>query len=93
MSDFTWDYSGDSKQLLFIHDESGRTFGIIDSVRIGKDEAERRANLFGASSDLLTALKTLTPYECPIITHHGPNCGFCFALKVIARAEGKEAPT
>jgi hypothetical protein len=91
MPDFTWDYTGDSKQLIFIRDTSGRTFGVIDNARIGKDEAERRANLFGASTDLLTALKKLAPPECPIVTHHGPDCGFCFALKVIANAEGKEA--
>ena len=91
MSDFTWDYKTGSKQLIFIRDKSGRTFGVIDSQVIGNEEAERRANLFGASSDMLTALKTLAPPECPIINHHSPNCGFCFALKVIAKAEGKEA--
>jgi hypothetical protein len=89
MSDFTWEY-GDSK-LIFIRDATGRTFGVIDSARIGKEEAERRANLFGASSDLLTALKKLAPPECPIVTHHSPDCGFCFALKVTAKAEGKGA--
>ena len=88
MSDFTWEYKTGSKQLLFIRDESGRTFGVIDSIQIGVEEAVRRANLFSVSSDLLIALKTLTPTECPIVTHHGPNCGFCFALKVIAEAEG-----
>jgi hypothetical protein len=87
---FSWDYSADSKQLIFIRDESGRTFGVIDSAQIGRDEAERRANLFEASTDLLTALKNLTPQECPIVTHHSPDCGFCFALRMIAKAEGKE---
>lgn len=91
MSDFTWDYSPEGKRMIYIRDMSERTFGIIDSALIGSDEAERRANLFGASSDLLTALKTLAPDECPIVTHHGPNCSFCFALKVIAQAEGKRS--
>lgn len=91
LPDFTWNYSADNQQLLFMQDASGRTFGVIDSARIGREEAERRANLFGASSNLLNALKTLAPAECPIVTHHSPSCGFCFALNVIAQAEGKEA--
>lgn len=92
MSDFTWDYSPEGKRMIFIRDDTGRTFGVIDSALIGTEEGERRANLFGASSGLLAALKHLAPAECPIVTHHSPDCGFCFAIRAIAEAEGKKTP-
>lgn len=45
--------------------------------------------LIKVAPDLLKALELLTPPECPIVTHHSPNCAFCFALKTIADARGE----
>lgn len=89
MSNVKWTFGPEGNRMIFIQDSSGRTLGVVYSAMIGPEEAERWANIFSASSDLLSALKTLTPSECPIITHHSPECGFCFALKAIAMAEGK----
>lgn len=54
--------------------------------------AEAFVNLFTAAPDLLDALKLITPKECPIVTHHRPDCDFCLCLRVIAEAEGNEPP-
>lgn len=50
------------------------------------------SELLEINKELLEALKLVTPKECPIVTHHRPDCDFCLCLRVIAKAEGKEPP-
>lgn len=54
-----------------------------------KEQAEANASLISAAPDLLDALELLVPPQCPIVTHHKPDCDFCRALRAIAKATGK----
>ncbi len=51
--------------------------------------ADKIVRAYNCHDDLLQALKLLTPPTCPIVTHHNPDCDFCRALRVIAKAEEK----
>lgn len=52
-------------------------------------EFEANARLIAAAPELLVALKGFVHEECPIVTHHRPDCLWCAALRVIAKAEGR----
>jgi hypothetical protein len=65
---------------------------IVCTIDTDVPGAEAFVNLFTEAPNLLEALKLITPKECPIVTHHRPDCDFCLCLKTIAEAEGRELP-
>lgn len=50
-------------------------------------ESEANVRLIVTAPKLLAALKSIVSGECPIVTHHRPDCRWCAALKAIAEAE------
>lgn len=65
----------------------GRINGVVGFV--SQDEAEANARLIAAAPELLAALKGIVRGPCPIVTHHRPDCEWCAAMRVIAKAEGR----
>lgn len=75
---------------------SGMPTGCVEYGVIGPSGLEiarvwRREDVIAIAAfpKLLAALKALVHDECPIVTHHRPECLFCAALKAIAEAEGR----
>lgn len=81
----TWRLTDDDGYAAFIRRADGR---IVGSVRTSNDEERADARLAAAAFELFNALELLMPPQCPIVTHHRPNCDFCRALRAIKKAKG-----
>jgi hypothetical protein len=101
---FSWTYGASEGRTIFINDNDlqdpkGNGIAAITCHRIGNEEAERLANLFIGSEDLLEACKTLSQIVRDEFSSDGKSWDKikCYqneineTLAVIAKAEGKEA--
>lgn len=80
--------------VLNTPDWQENTVTIVDcrqpSVKAGYTAEEAaNARLIAKSPELLTVLKEITPDECPIVTHHKPDCIWCRSLRLISEIEGE----
>lgn len=52
-------------------------------------ECKANADLIKTAPDLYAALEAIVQKECPIVTHHRPDCEWCAGLRALAKARGE----